>query len=82
MRRRLETHVVPEVTSEDIELRQRLSQGAFGTVYVGTVRNVPKYGEELEEEDSKLVAVKFLSETATEQERYVSSKTSLGELII
>ena len=70
MRARLETHVVPELTGSQLSLRQRLSEGAFGTVYVADAHGLPEYGRSNSELDSKrLVAVKFLSETASEQEK-------------
>lgn len=91
MRARLETHVVPSLTGSQLSLRQRLSEGAFGTVYVADVRGIPDYGVRTigggggssssrsntttttassdDDEDKKLVAVKFLSDSASEQER-------------
>ncbi len=85
MRHRLQTHVIPEVSPRHLELRQRLSDGAFGTVFVADARGLPAYGGTREEEvegseaeeggggggrgEARLVAVKFLAETAGEEER-------------
>ena len=81
MRSRLETHVIPELTGNQLSLRQRLSEGAFGTVYIADAHGLPEYGgaaaaakeaaatAATAEENKRLVAVKFLSETASEQEK-------------
>ena len=81
MRRRLQTHVIPEISSRRLELRQRLSDGAFGTVFVADAHGLPAYGgtrcdddddEDADDKgapDTRLVAVKFLAETAGEEER-------------
>ncbi len=68
MRARLETHMVPEICADRLSLRQRLSEGAFGTVYVADAFGLPDYGG-TEGKEKTLVAVKFLSESATQQEK-------------
>lgn len=88
MRSRLETHVIPELTGNQLSLRQRLSEGAFGTVYIADAHGLPEYGgggaaatkdnsaasssssgEDEGGGSKRLVAVKFLSESASEQEK-------------
>lgn len=72
MRSRLETHVVPSLTGGQLSLRQRLSEGSFGTVYIADAHGLPEYGEnEIEEGEpgKRLVAVKFLSEEASDEEK-------------
>ena len=44
MRSRLETHVVPSLSGSQLSLRQRLSEGAFGTVYIADALGLPEYG--------------------------------------
>ena len=60
---------MPEISPSCLSLRQRLSEGAFGTVYVAEARGVPDYGGDRADNNTKLVAVKFLADTATEQEK-------------
>ena len=78
MRARLETHIVPELTRGQLSLKQRLSEGEFGTVYLADAHNIPDYGGGDDENDvngedeglnKKLVAVKFLSKNASQQEK-------------
>ena len=45
MRRRLESHVVPSLSGSRLALRRKLSEGAFGTVYVADApAGLPEYG--------------------------------------
>ena len=74
MRRRLESHVVPALTGARLSLRRKLSEGAFGTVYVADAAGLPEYGSRDivdggGSDGNRLVAVKFLSDNASEQER-------------
>ena len=73
MRARLHTHVVPELNADRLSLRQRLSEGSFGTVYVADAHGLPEYGgidmEEDDGENKRLVAVKFLSENASAEHK-------------
>jgi len=70
VRARLKEHKVPAVEPSQLSLRQRLSEGAFGTVYVADARGLPDYGKNESEDDGvKLVAVKFLADSATDEER-------------
>lgn len=52
-----------EVPREDIKKIRELGQGSFGMVYEGTVRNLPKEGEDMP------CAIKTVNESATDRER-------------
>ena len=73
MRRRLESHVVPALTGARLSLRRKLSEGAFGTVYVADAAGLPEYGSRDivsgSPDGNRLVAVKFLADNASDQER-------------
>ena len=75
MRRRLESHVVPALTGARLSLRRKLSEGAFGTVYVADAAGLPEYGSRDiisgigSDNGNRLVAVKFLADNSSEQER-------------
>lgn len=73
MRRRLESHVVPALTGSRLSLRRKLSEGAFGTVYVADAAGLPEYGSRdiaaSSPDGNRLVAVKFLADNASDQER-------------
>ena len=72
MRARLETHVIPKLSGSQLSLKQRLSEGTFGTVYVADAHGLPEYGKNVEDVSSgskSLVAVKFLSDAASQEEK-------------
>ena len=75
MRRRLESHVVPALSGSRLSLRRKLSEGAFGTVYVADAAGLPDYGSReivacgTSPDGNRLVAVKFLADNASDQER-------------
>eukprot|EP00094_Tigriopus_californicus_P003764 TCALIF_03621-PB protein Name:"Similar to DDR2 Discoidin domain-containing receptor 2 (Homo sapiens)" AED:0.25 eAED:0.32 QI:0/0.4/0.5/1/0.4/0.16/6/877/554 len=69
---KLQSHLVPGITTSHLSLRQRLSEGAFGTVWIADAHGLPEYGQPLAEVDSRsktLVAVKFLSDSASQTEK-------------
>ena len=52
---------------------RKLSEGAFGTVYVADAAGLPEYGSRdivgSSPDGNRLVAVKFLADNASDQER-------------
>lgn len=85
--------MVPSLTGSQLSLRQRLSEGAFGTVYVADAIGLPEYGgrtiaeehnvddDDEDDGEKRLVAVKFLSDTASEQERSAAASLDLASCI-
>ena len=77
LKSRLKTHVVPSLTGSQLNLRQRLSEGIYGTVYIADAHGLPDYGrsvadnanDEDGENNKKLVAVKFMPDSASEEEK-------------
>ena len=76
LKSRLKNHNVPSLSGSQLSRRQRLSEGVYGTVYIADAHGLPDYGRSTAEnrgEDGeparKLVAVKFLPETASQEEK-------------
>lgn len=68
MKARIESSTLTMVSSNQINHRQQLSDGAFGTVFVADVNGVPGYGGK-GDKGKKLAAVKYMSLEVSDQER-------------
>ncbi|KAF6200531.1 hypothetical protein GE061_004974 [Apolygus lucorum] len=68
LKRRLEQTTVPEFPRHRLRMITQLGEGAFGTVYVAEADGIPEYGMTTSL-GKRLVAVKFLLNSATEKEK-------------
>ncbi|BET00240.1 Discoidin domain-containing receptor [Nesidiocoris tenuis] len=68
LKRRLEQTTVPEFPRHRLRMITQLGEGAFGTVYVAEADGIPEYGMSASL-GKRLVAVKFLLNSATEKEK-------------
>eukprot|EP00095_Tigriopus_kingsejongensis_P008801 maker-scaffold1329_size47409-snap-gene-0.14 protein:Tk08801 transcript:maker-scaffold1329_size47409-snap-gene-0.14-mRNA-1 annotation:"discoidin domain-containing receptor 2 isoform x7" len=65
---KLQSHVVPEISPHQLNLRRKLSEGVFGTVWIADAHGLPRYGRRQDGtpgEASSLVAIKFLADHAS-----------------
>ncbi|KAK6628856.1 hypothetical protein RUM43_002672 [Polyplax serrata] len=68
LRRRLEHTAVPEFPRHRLRMLSKLSDGAFGTVYIAEADGILEYGSTTSL-GKRLVAVKFLLHNASEKEK-------------
>ncbi|XP_077301653.1 discoidin domain-containing receptor 2-like [Arctopsyche grandis] len=68
LKKRLEQTTVPEFPRHRLRMLSKISDGAFGTVYVAEAEGIPEYGSSICSE-KRLVAVKFLLQDASEKEK-------------
>ncbi|XP_030749295.1 discoidin domain-containing receptor tyrosine kinase B-like [Sitophilus oryzae] len=67
LRKRLEETSIPEFPRHRLRMLSKLSEGAFGTVYIAEADGIAEYPSGTL--DSRLVAIKFLGDNATEKEK-------------
>ncbi|XP_022905672.1 discoidin domain-containing receptor 2-like [Onthophagus taurus] len=68
LKKRLEESTLPEFPRHRLRMLSKLSEGAFGTVYIAEADGIAEYSSTLTL-GTRLVAIKFLGETATDKER-------------
>lgn len=68
LKRRLEETVIPEFPRHRLRMLSKLSEGAFGTVYIAQADGIPEYNSDLSL-GTRLVAIKFLGENSSDKER-------------
>ncbi|XP_026277610.2 discoidin domain-containing receptor 2-like isoform X2 [Frankliniella occidentalis] len=68
LKKRLQSVTVPEFARHRLRMLARLGEGAFGTLYVAEAEGIPDYGGG-NSMDTRLVAVKFLNQGASEKEK-------------
>ncbi|KAI4471024.1 tyrosine-protein kinase receptor [Holotrichia oblita] len=68
LRKRLEDSTLPEFPRHRLRMLSKLSEGAFGTVYIAEADGIAEYSSALTL-GTRLVAIKFLGENASDKER-------------
>ena len=68
LKTRAELLDIPEIDQSKVHLIQRISSGAFGTVYKAEAEHIPEYGAGVVS-PRRLVAVKYLPNTS-EKDKY------------
>lgn len=63
LKTRAELLDIPEIDQSTVHLIQRISNGAFGTVYKAEAEHIPEYGSGVVSA-RRLVAVKYLPNTS------------------
>ncbi|KAL1517288.1 hypothetical protein ABEB36_001070 [Hypothenemus hampei] len=66
LQKRLEETTIQEFPRHRLRMLSKLSEGTFGTVYIAETDGISDYSSPL---DTKLVAIKFLSDNASEKEK-------------
>ncbi|XP_060535114.1 discoidin domain-containing receptor 2-like isoform X2 [Cylas formicarius] len=67
LKKRLEETTIPEFPRHRLRMLSKLSEGAFGTVYIAEANCLADYSAT--SLDTRLVAIKFLGEKASEKEK-------------
>lgn len=68
LKKRLEETTVPEFPRHRLRMLSKLSEGAFGTVYIAEADGITEYSSTTSL-GKRLVAIKFLMENASEKEK-------------
>ncbi|XP_072398814.1 discoidin domain-containing receptor 2 isoform X3 [Diabrotica undecimpunctata] len=68
LRKRLDGTTIMEFPRHRLRMLSKLSEGAFGTVYIAEADGINEFSSNMSTE-TRLVAIKFLGETATDKER-------------
>jgi hypothetical protein len=68
LRSRLHTLVLHQLDPADINIKDNIADGSFGTVHTAEA-TVPAYGQPAATAEPRLVAVKYMSSAAGETER-------------
>ncbi|XP_017770325.1 PREDICTED: epithelial discoidin domain-containing receptor 1-like [Nicrophorus vespilloides] len=68
LRKRFEEVVLPEFPRHRLRMLSKLSEGAFGTVYIAQADGIVDHSSNLSL-GTKLVAIKFLGDTSTQKEK-------------
>ncbi|KAB0797030.1 hypothetical protein PPYR_11091 [Photinus pyralis] len=68
LKKRLEEMTLTEFPRHRLRMLSKLSEGAFGTVYIAEADGIPEYSSSMSI-GKRLVAIKFLGEDASEKER-------------
>ncbi|XP_050300890.1 discoidin domain-containing receptor 2-like [Anthonomus grandis grandis] len=66
LKKRLEETTIKEFPRHRLRMLSKLSEGAFGTVYIAEADGIDEYSSPL---DTRLVAIKFLGDSATDKEK-------------
>ncbi|CAG9857262.1 unnamed protein product [Phyllotreta striolata] len=68
LKKRLDGTPIVEFPRHRLRMLSKLSEGAFGTVYIAEADGINEFASNLST-DTRLVAIKFLSESASDKER-------------
>ena len=80
LKTRAELLDIPEIDPGKVHLIQRISSGAFGTVYKAEAEHIPEYGGSVVS-PRRLVAVKYLPNASDKDKYYATLPSSIIQKI-